>query len=421
MKVALATEMAPPFTLVAHFFIAAVVFLLLSALTLIGMADQLGSYVISSSIAAFAHLFLLGFVMMVIFGAMYQLLPVVLEIPLFSKDFAYVQFYMYVIGFSLMIVGFHDDTWHLLIPYGGFMTYLSMAVFCVNVFLTFCKLEKNSVVSNYLLMGTIFLMASVTVGVLLGFVLGHGMLSIDVDAWVKAHILGTLGGFVMMIIMGVSMVLIPMFSLAHGFNEVYIKTAFYMHVIGVSTGMIALIASLSSWIVYGSFCIIFVSLITYLIQMAIIFKTRVRKQNDYWVKNVVFSYVALVGAMVLLVTALLKAENSFFFASAILFFFGFLLAFIVGHLYKILPFLIWYKKFSPLVGKQKVPLLHQMIHTKAADLQAFVLFGASLILSLGAALEEKTLFQCGAFLLLFSVLLVAFNVAYSFMYQGKEL
>ena len=44
--------------------------------------------------------------------------------------------------------------------------------------------------------------------------LGHGLLSIDMDAWIKAHMLGTLGGFVMMIIMGVSMVLIPMFSLA---------------------------------------------------------------------------------------------------------------------------------------------------------------------------------------------------------------
>ena len=89
MKVTLATEMAPPFVLVAHFFITSIVFLLLSGASLAFLAEDTSGYFISSSFAAFLHLYLLGFVMMVIFGALYQLLPVVLEAPIFSKDFAY--------------------------------------------------------------------------------------------------------------------------------------------------------------------------------------------------------------------------------------------------------------------------------------------------------------------------------------------
>ena len=70
MRVSLATEMAPPFVLVAHFFIAGIGFLLLSVFVLPLLATQVEGYFISSLMAAFSHLYLLGFVMMIIFGAM---------------------------------------------------------------------------------------------------------------------------------------------------------------------------------------------------------------------------------------------------------------------------------------------------------------------------------------------------------------
>lgn len=416
----LATEMAPPFALVAHFFIAAVVFLLLSTVALFEVYPDLSGYGISFSLASFAHLYLLGFVMMVIFGAMYQLLPVVLEIPLFSKDFAYVQFYAYVIGLGMMVLGFRYLEWHLLIAYGGFLTYMSIAIFCVNVFLTFYRLEKNSIVSSYLLMGTVFLAVAVTLGILLGFVLAHGMLSIDIDAWVKAHVIGTLFGFVMMIVMGVSMVLIPMFSLAHGFKDRYIHAALFLHGIGVSVAILALVAALPTVVLYAGLGSVFISMGLYLFQMGIIFSVRVRKQNDYWVKNLFFSFLSLIGAMVMLLLFFIEAQERYLFAAAELFFFGFLLAFIVGHLYKILPFLIWYKTFSPLVGKQKVPLLHQMVHTKSADIQAFLLFISVVCLSIATLLPLQVLFYGASLGVMSSVVLVAFNVVYAFTYKGEN-
>lgn len=194
MKVTLATEMAPPFALVAHYFITGILFLVLSGGGLFFLAQEGSGYFISSSFVAFSHLCLLGFVMMVIFGALYQLLPVVLEAPIFSKDFAYIQFYMYVLGLSLMVSGFTFPSWHLLIPYGALITYASMLIFCVNVFLTFYRLESISLVGKYLLLATLFLFVSVSVGLVIGLTLGHGLFEIDVDAWVRVHIAGTLAG-----------------------------------------------------------------------------------------------------------------------------------------------------------------------------------------------------------------------------------
>ncbi len=106
--------------------------------------------------------------------------------------------------------------------------------------------------------------------------------------------------------------------------------------------------------------------------------------------------------------------------AGVLFFFGFLLSFIVGHIYKILPFLIWYEKFSPLVGKQKVPLLHQMIHTKIADAQTWILFISIIVLCLGVIFQLAEVFFIGSVLLLISLVLVAFNAVFAFNYKIKE-
>lgn len=419
MKVSLATEMAPPFVLVAHFFIAGIIFLSLSGVALLFMSSDITGYIISSSLAAFSHLYLLGFVMMVIFGAMYQLLPVVLEAPIFSKDFAYVQFYMYLVGFLLMVSGFSFDELHLLIPYGAVITYLSMLIFCFNVFLTFYRLENITLVSKFLLIGTIFLLISVSLGLLIGLSLGHG-LAIDIDVLIKAHIIGTLGGFVMMIVMGVSMVLIPMFSLSHGFGEKWIHAALYLYSIGIALCMVALIAKFPLWVQSIAIGLIILGMGCFLMQIAIIFKQRARKQNDYWVKNVLFGLLCLVASVVSCVYFFVTSNSSIGILAGVLFFFGFLLPFIVGHIYKILPFLIWYEKFSPLVGKQKVPLLHQMIRTNIADMQTWLLFVSIFVLSGSIVFQLKALFCFGGVLLLFSLLLVAFNAVYAFNYKIKE-
>ena len=55
----------------------------------------------------------------------------------------------------------------------------------------------------------------------------------------------------------------------------------------------------------------------------------------------------------------------------------------IGYLYKIVPFLIWHKRYGPLVGQQKVPLMRDIIHQRWAML-SFWLINVGL---LGAALS----------------------------------
>jgi hypothetical protein len=411
MKVSLATEMAPPFVLVAHFFIAAIVFLVLSSFVLPLLAQEGDGYFISSSLAAFSHLYLLGFVMMVIFGAMYQLLPVVLEAPIFSKDFAYVQFYIYLFGLLMMVGGFTFDSLPLLIPYGAVITYTSMIIFCVNVFLTFYRLESLNLVGKFLLVATLFLFISVSLGLVVGLHLGHGLFEIDSNAWIHAHMIGTLAGFVMMVIMGVAMVLLPMFSLSHSYSQKWIESALYLHSAGVLGAMFCLLMGYETLLMLP-LALLMLSCVLFVVQMLIILKYRVRKQNDYWVKNILFALFCFTCSLVITWFDIMLGGLCLFF--------GFLLPFIIGHIYKILPFLIWYEKFSPLVGKQKVPLLHQMIRTNVADTQTYLLFGAVGMIVLAKSMGWVALFYVGTILLALSIALVVYNVFYTFTYTLQE-
>ena len=177
----LATEMAPPFNLVAHFMLAGGFFYALTSFILPFYSSYLDSFFVSSTIAAISHLYLLGFVMMIIFGAMYQLVPVILEIPLFSKDFAYVQFYIYVIGLSLMSYGFFFEGSYLpFLTYGALMVYISMIIFTINIFLTYKNIEEWSIPAKYILVSNIFLFIGVTLGLLTALNMQYGFLSIDI-------------------------------------------------------------------------------------------------------------------------------------------------------------------------------------------------------------------------------------------------
>ncbi len=412
----LATEMAPPFNLVAHFFLAGAFFYLLTSLALPFYAGELEGFVLSNTIAALSHLYLLGFVMMIIFGAMYQLIPVILEIPLFSKDFAYIQFYLFTIGIVLMIYSFFNQNALALLPYGSLLVLVSMFIFTANVFLTYKSIENWTITAKYIFVSNIFL----TVGVIFGFVIAlnlwYGFLRIDILKMVLSHVFLVLGGYVMMTIMGVALVLIPMFSLAYGFGQKAIESSFYFIIAGEILFVYALLSDIF-WLELAGFFLIVISFALFAYQMRLIFKKRVRKQNDYWAKNMIASYIFFIlSVTVFLLSYLFEWQRGVVFGGY-LFFFGFLSTIIVGHIYKILPFLVWYQRYSPLVGKQKVPMLHDMVLEKAADVQFWLTLGGIVVSGVGVLIQNKFLFISGAIIMAISSLFVLYNIYFTLTYK----
>jgi hypothetical protein len=88
-------------------------------------------------------------------------------------------------------------------------------------------------------------------------------------------------------------------------------------------------------------------------------------------------------------------------------FLGYITFIINGHLYKIVPFLVWYQRFSPLIGKQKVPMLADMVPVKSSKFQ-FVFSASGVIIgALGIYLGSNDIFKVGiSFLFVGSVFML---------------
>ncbi len=91
-------DFAPPFKMIEPFFKYGSILYIVSLISLLFIDSQ--NNLVDFKIVGFAHMFLLGFVMIVIFGAMAQLIPVALEVGHFSVDLYYIIFPIYFLEHS---------------------------------------------------------------------------------------------------------------------------------------------------------------------------------------------------------------------------------------------------------------------------------------------------------------------------------
>ena len=382
-------DFAPPLKLIAPFFHLGVIFYLLSMLALLFFKPTF-SYE-EMRIAGWLHLFLLGFVMMIIFGAMAQLIPVILEVGHVVVDVYYVILPLLGLGTLVMLLGF----WLLpaLLPYGGLLVLVAMVIFAFENMATLKKTELQTLTVKTVAWSNGYLL----LGILTGFAIALGLtgdLGINVSLMLKAHVYAVLGGYVMLTIMGLSLTLIPMFSLAHGFDEVPIKIAFNVLIGGVATVFIAALVGIE-WLMHIGYLIGFMGVGFYMWQIYIIAMLTVRKELDIWAKSMIFAFASLVFSMATGAVALVTGAQSMLHTSVWFFLLGFVASMITGHLYKIVPFLVWFERFAPLVGKEKVPMLHEMYSKEGASMMFWFTASGVFLGGMGLLFEGDTLFKMG--------------------------
>ncbi len=386
---AISSDFAPPLKLIAPFFRYGVIFYLLSMMALL-FFDPSFSYQ-QMEVAGWLHLFLLGFVMMVIFGAMAQLIPVVLEVGHVVVDVYYVILPLLGVGTTMMIAGF----WLVppLLSYGGLLVLTGMVIFAFENIATLKKSALRNLTVDTVKWSNGYLLLGILTGfsIALGFA---GSVSIDVALMLKAHVYAVLGGYVLLTIMGLSLTLIPMFSLAHGFDEMPIRQAFKLVVLGVGTVFIGALLG-TEWGMLLGYLLSFAGTLFYIWQIYIIAMLTVRKEVDVWAKSMIFAFGSLIFAMMAGMVYLLTDAESMLHTAVWFFLLGFVSLMIIGHLYKIIPFLVWFERYAPLVGKEKVPMLHEMYSKEGASVMFGFTASGVVLGGLGLLFECDILFKAG--------------------------
>jgi hypothetical protein len=408
--------MAPSFSMVSKYFIASVLsFVAFTVMLLVNYYDIVGHH-FQPKLLALTHIATLGWISMIIFGAMFQLVPVVLEVRLHSEKLGEIQFWIYCIGIVGMVYGFYTFSVGMHFTASAVLVTVAMFLFIYNIFRTMMNVTKWNITGLFLITALIYLAITALSGLILGYNLGFPFISRIHFDYLKIHAHIGFIGWVLMVIMGVGLKLIPMFGLSHNYSVRPAKLSFVLVNIGLLGASIEWFLTGPEWLLNIYIVFLITGILAFIVQIILILKHRLKLTFDIGMKHsvVAFGY-AVIATFVGGLLAFSSPHDEAIRESAVLTYglivmVGFFSMLIIGQMYKIVPFLVWFHTFSDRAGKEKVPLLKDLVNESLASLQFWVLKAGILTTVGGTLLVYQTVQLIGFALLTGAATLFAYNI-----------
>jgi len=123
------------------------------------------------------------------------------------------------------------------------------------------------------------------------------------------------------------------------------------------------------------------------------------------------TFISFFISFVLLVSYLFNQNELFLRVGMWIMFIGFFGFVIIGNFYKIIPFLVWFHIYSPLIEERSVPMLHELLPKRLASLQFLYGLTGLIVSSIALITEDSKLFYGGSLLLTVSgfIFLITIN------------
>lgn len=384
---------SPPIALMKPYFTLSGLFYVLSMFGLFFMNPQ--TSLNDFSLIGWVHLYMLGFVMMAIFAAMAQLSPIVIETKHYNvKIFNYLWYFL-VTGLLLMLVGFYIDVTFLL--YGGTLVLISMLIYATEFILTLKNAKRKTSITKAMWMSNFFLLLGIVTGLVMAGAF-NGIVEISPNEILNIHTFGLLVGFIILLIMGISIILIPMFGSSKRISDNEFTYSFYTIAFGVIVMMLSPFIY-TSILKHLSYTIVSVAILLYFYQLFKMTSSRKRVTHDIWAKHMYVAFSSFIVAFALLVSFIFTQNLLLLKLAMFIMFIGFFGFVIIGNFYKIIPFLVWFHVYSPLIEERAVPMLHELLPKRALMLQWFYSTSGLVLSSIGLYFNQTTLFQGGVVLL----------------------
>ncbi|TAK34213.1 MAG: hypothetical protein EPO21_10410 [Chloroflexota bacterium] len=212
-------------------------------------------------------------------------------------------------------------------------------------------------------------------------------------------------GWVILAIVGAELSLVPMLQLKELRHPVLAKLQYVLLNLGI-IGMIYSFGVVNFQLVaiWGSLVLLALLLFTYIILVSLFTGPSRLKKLDISVKYFLVGIAYLLAAVV---TGILMAAFGWYQLLPIhvhLALIGLVTNTIVGAMYHIVPFVVWWEVYAPRLGLHDVPLLKQLFNERMAEVQLYVLNGALLIMLVAFAIANKALLAIGGGILFAAVL-----------------
>jgi len=350
---------APSPTLPLAYLVTAAAAFVLACAAVPALAPELAGHYYHPRLTALAHTVTLGWITLSVMGASYQLIPIVLSRPVWSQRLARWQFWILAVGTIGMVSHFYIGRWPGLLMAAALVG-LGAAMHLVNAAMTFRGIEKWSFTARLIAMAFAGLWLTIAFGLVLGVDRIWKFLPGSFFRTLHAHFHLALLGWVAPMVMGVSARVYPMFMFApepSGWPE---RVQFWGLALGVPVVVAGLLA-VPSLVAPGALAV-GAAVWAHVVWVSRMARDRKRPALDWGLRFVLTGAAFLLVATALgLALALgLLSGPRVAMAYATLALGGWVSTTIVGMMLKIIPFLVWYRVYSPQAGRAPVPTLAQL-------------------------------------------------------------
>jgi len=403
----LSLDQAPPYKIPLFYYMIGTFYLLLFSISLFFYGQTVENRFYYESIAI-THLLTLGFFTHIMFGSLFQMLPVIIGESYINVVF---RAKMILVGLNTGVISFMFFFLFgikILMHIAMLFLVVTLLYFSIYSFITIYKtVDKNQTVKTFLT-ALVFL----AIGSLFGLfsLLVHGGY-IEDSKFGDIHFGIMIFGWIFLLLSGVSYKVIPMFYVAKEYplfvkNYFYILVSIFLIGIALSTiyqfdlllnGFKLLLALLTA-----SFALITINIL----------KNRKRKRVDTTVNLWYFSMSNLfIASLMWIFSIVFNIELGFSFG--VVFGLGFIYALINGMLYKIVPFLTWFHLSSAFIFEAE---MSQVIKAKMMKIQFYIFSGSYLFFIL--ALFYQPFILLGTTLFLVSSLMLLHNIISGYRYHN---
>ena len=430
---------APSVTLPLRFMVTGLLSLVTGVLWLVLRPDILATYHYNQFVIALTHLFVLGWLCTIVMGAMYQLVPVALETKLYSERLAAWQFGFHVVGFIGMVWMFWIwDMKH--VGHFGSILAAGAALFVYNIARTLLRVPRWTLIATAVASALAWLSLTVLAGLTIAAgkctyeaadtlapanPLAAMLRGLKAAATFAAHFdtigamhahahLGVLGVFVMLMV-GISYKLVPMFTL----SEIQNQRRTWISVVLLNAGLLGSFVTilLRSRFKFVFALVLVAGLATYGLEMIAILRARKRRALD-WGLRYFLTALGLLAPLSALALVLSwpglpltpftgQLENVYGFLALL----GVVSFAIIGMFYKIIPFLVWYGSYSKQIGLRKIPSLADLYSPGLQSIGYWTWLVGVVSTSVAIALGNAAAVRCGVGLLAVSLFVLGVNVA----------
>jgi len=374
----LSFEQAPPLSVPLRFFYTAPLFLLLAAVLVTACFDQVFVSRWTPQTLALTHLVTAGFMLQVMLGALFQLVPVAAGANLWRPHWLVWPTHLgSTLGAMALVWGFYSSEggWLAL---GGVLLSIAVLVFFVAAAVALFRTPANGPTVAALRLAVIWLGVTIGIGLCMAAARG-GYLGLAPLQWSQMHVAGGLIGWGGLLVAGTAYLVVPMFQLTPAY-PVWFSRPFAWGIAG-ALGLGGLASQPVAW----------VPAVLMTMGFAVLTLDRQRRRRraktdltlSLW--QLAMACV-LLGGLLSLMMLLGVTDPRISVAAGVLVLYGAFVSLIAGMLYKIVPFILWLflqprlGRVPPMTRMLNQPLMrwHWRIHSIALLLAGIAAFWAPL-------------------------------------------